>query len=236
MTGPPAGELLREDVSGTFRIRRCDISIAVRPDMQTARYVYSYQIERTGPGNDEWRDVFAYPQREVAVEYVRTGLSSADSSDHGLAYQLLALNTPNKNASLLIEFDRPLSVGDKYEFHYACVTRIENLTNVSSLGGTGGLWFWCAYEYPVDTINATVSVPRRVRITATHPGSVATDAGRKFSASSLMPRDFVLALLTYEKRVMGIPVRYARLADRTVVFALGVLSSLVASAVWLFAQ
>lgn len=229
-----SNDLLRSDVSNMLHIRRCDILIEVLPSLQTARYIYSYNIERTAAGEDKWREVFAYPIEDVMIDYARPGSSLAANSGEGLHFEVTTLNTRQPKASLIIDFDRKIPIGYNYEFHYGCRTRIEAIKNVSWLGGRGAIWFWCAHEFPCDTISVTVEMPPGVQVKDTHPEPTSKSMGVTFTSGPLDPREFVVALLTYEKQMFGIPVQYVGLVKKGVAFLLAVVASLIGAALFTF--
>jgi len=99
--------------------------------------------------------------------------------------------------------------------------------NVTFLGGTGCVWYWCAHEYPCHAISVTFILPRGVHVTNFHPRASVDGEQVKFSHNSLLPNEFFTPLVTYEKRVVGIPLQIAKWANAYAGFVGGVVTSIL---------
>ncbi len=214
--GREAEGLLRTAVADLFDIRACEIRIQVRRDLRTADYLYSYTIRKTRDGPGEWREVFAYPVEEFEIEYAR------DSNRSGLGYTLESLDG-SRNACVRIRLPEGVESGTDYRFEYKCRTRIEAVSNVTMLGGSGCTAFWCAHEFQCHNIRIEFTFPKGVVPKAAHP-AVSGELGSSpilFEQANLAPRQFVLAFVIYEKRLLGIPPRWARVAEKFAWIAVG---------------
>lgn len=216
-------QLLRDSVEETYRIIDCIIEIKIHPDLKTADYTYDYKIEKTGKGCDEWREIFAYPQHEVKILGAYYGRLK-ENKDGGLEWKADSFN--ENNTRLLIEFNKTLQRGDFYEFHYSIATNIESVKNFSSLGGSGNVWYWVAHEYQCDQICIKIKLPPKITFLKSEPISQHKEDGFfLFPSKSLLAKEFVLALIIYEKRWLMISPRFYPIIDRVVMWLLGALIS-----------
>jgi hypothetical protein len=238
-------DLLRLDVSDQLSVTQCTITVDVLPDWAHANYCFHYVLKRTAAGPDSWREVFAYPTKHVVMlgGGAQPGSPRDDGPGHdGLHYKVTPHGDRGETSRLLIDFDRVVPVGGSYEFHYRCRTRVESAQTRSILGSRGAVWYWCAHEFPVKSINIIMNLPRGSIIIAKHPDTgddsnprerpTKMQATATFERRGLVALEFVVGLVTNETRRFGLPVRYARTLEIVGAVLIGAAGSLLANLVW----
>lgn len=200
-------ELLRSEVSTLFDVYECNIAISVNPNLRTAEYTYAYTISKKVSGPDKWRIVFAYPPSDVDLKNAK--------DQYGAMLQVppkQPLVSSPANTEIWIQFGKSLKVGEKYSFEYKCSTRIEGLPPASRLGGYGSVWFWITHEYYCKLIRISFTLPRSLAIKGSDPIATTSvsDLNRTFEQKELLPQQFCMALITYEKRLLGMNPKLAK--------------------------
>lgn len=188
--------------------------IDVSGDFRTAHYTYDYTIE---PGQDfdgTWRDVFAYPLKEVRNVIVQVGQNA------GPKWELSALNTPESNACLAIVLD------GAYQFSYSLDTKIESFAHTTPFAGEGCIAYWTASEYPCDSLEVSINLPSGVKIIDVHPNPRlrSKPTSVSFTTRSRIPMEFFIAFLTFQKTFLGMKPRTVRFLSQ-LVWTLGSLAA-----------
>jgi hypothetical protein len=215
-------ELLRSEVSTLFDVHECNIDIAVETNLRTAEYSYAYTISKKATGPDKWRVVFAYPPSDVTMNHAR--------DQFGTMLQVppkQPLVSSPSNTEVWIEFGKPLKVGERYSFEYKCSTRIEGLLPGSPLGGYGCVWFWITHEYYCKLIRVSITLPKGLTVKGNDPIATNTvsENKRTFEQKELLPQQFCMALISYEKRFLRISPRVAQVLVKFFWIGLGAIVS-----------
>jgi hypothetical protein len=139
----------------------------------------------------------------------------------------LALASSPSNTEVWIEFGKSLQVGDTYSFEYKCSTNIEGLPPASLLGGNGCVWFWITHEYYCKLIRISFTLPKGLTIKGNDPIAINTldEHKRTFEQKEILPQQFCMALITYEKKLLRINLRAAQVLEKLFWICLGAIIS-----------
>lgn len=217
-------KLLQEEVKDSYKILSCTIEIFLNErDYNRATYIYKYEIKKISESNDEWREVFAYTKKDFKVKYATPNIENPDISDSGLNFKVKSLENNTKNACLKIAFDKHLDINDTYKFSYKCATKIEAISNVNRIfGGDGCVWYWIAHEFECDYLQIIFHIPQKLTIKDTHPTKSLTDKNSVFfDYHGLVSNEFVSALITYEKKFLGLRPKYSKWIQTFIVMIIG---------------
>lgn len=225
--------LIRRDMNDDLEILQCTIEAVIEPTFTHAHYTYSYRLKRRNPGVSEWREVFAYPVDDFAMDYAGRGESEAEARANGLQFSVDKLSAESDKACLRIKFDGKMDDSEVFGMTYACRTKIEQISNVSWLGGRGCVWYWGVHEYPCKKWSLRLLLPKGCYLDGADPETKdRSDRAARFERANLAPSEFASGLVTFEKRVFRLPVRYSRWADRLLAYSVGVLTSLAAAIIY----
>lgn len=182
----------------TYTIKELHITISLNRDMKSARYKYNYEIEKHNGFGPVWTHTFAYPLSDVSVVNVKV------DDNKGPKWDLEALDTPEKNAQISID------LSDTSVFAFEVDTKIEATSNLTVLGGDGCVAFWVTHGGICQKLTLEFIFPSGFKLKHIHPLAEKTNGHTVFRKSGLLPREFFMVFLTYEKTVIGIPPKAAR--------------------------
>ena len=182
----------------TYTIKELHITISLNRDMKTARYKYNYEIEKHDGFKPIWTHTFAYPVSDVSIVNVKV------SDNKGPKWNLVALDTPEKNAQISID------LSDTSVFSFEVDTKIEATSNLTILGGDGCVAFWVTHGGMCQKLILEILYPSGFKLKHIHPSAERINGHPIFRKSNLLPKEFFMVFLTYEKTVIGIPPKVAR--------------------------
>ena len=224
-------QLLRPHIKDMFEIVSCEISIVLNDDLKSAIYTYAYKIKPIAKHVEEqWREVFAYHVNEFYAHGVYPGWPDPNNNNirNGIGWRVDPLNSEKEDAVLTFPISTTKTNNGLYVFHYICETKIESLKNIQWFGGVGTVWYWTAQECKCNKLALKLLMPNDVNVIGTHPKTNKADDGfLVIEENNLLPMQFVSCLVSYEKRRLGIPPKYAPLIDRVTMLIFGGLISWV---------
>ena len=224
-------QLLRSHVEQDYEILESEIVIEVQKDLLTAKYTYAYIVKKLRENiKEEWREIFSYEKSDFSDVYAYPGWPAKKGTNEtdGLSWNLDSLSSEVNKACLKVNIgdDRTKSEKDVSTFHYKVKTKIESLKKMGLFGGSGIVLYWTSQEYPCKILRIRFKLPPKLSIVDTMPPSVKDAEGFSiFEKRDLLPRQYVSALIRYEKKILGIPTKYYRAIEIALIIALSTLAA-----------